>query len=59
MVKTREVEMAEDHWRWLSGILDRTKSTFDMEAVRYIYETAFTHGYKHGLKIGKKKAFSK
>ena len=49
MVKKPEVEMAEDHWRWLSGVLNRTKATFDMEAVRYIYETAFTHGFKHGL----------
>ena len=30
MKKKPEVEMAEDHWRWLSGILTRTNSTFDL-----------------------------
>jgi hypothetical protein len=46
----KEPDMADEHWEWLSGLLnamDVSKSQM-IAAVAYLYKTAFIHGYKHG-----------
>ena len=41
-------ELAEKHWEWLEpvlkllGVRERT-----LEIMKYLYVTAFVHGYKH------------
>lgn len=43
--------LADEHWQWLSGFI-RSAFGDDIEelpidAVEYLYKTAFVHGYKH------------
>jgi len=40
--------LAEQHWQWLEGLLDAMgEDTFSREVLRYVYVTAFIHGWKH------------
>ena len=45
-------EMAEAHFDWLKGLLELIpcyEDSLDVQFLRYLYETAFVHGYKHGV----------
>lgn len=45
-------DLAKDHWQWTEGLISRidTNGVFTIEALEYIYLTAFDHGFKHGYK---------
>ena len=49
----RAKKLANDHWEWLGGLFDR----LDVEDSigKYLYKTAFKHGYKHALEDIKSK----
>jgi len=47
--------IAEDHWEWAEGLLNSMPELkIDIEALEYVYTTAFIHGYKHGKQGGEK-----
>ena len=41
--KKTALELAQEHWRWLSSILDK-----QMEMERKLFIDAFIHGFGHG-----------
>lgn len=42
-------QLAENHWDWVQGFINTLDSFgFDEDTLKYIYETAFIHGFKHG-----------
>ena len=52
----RAKELAEDHWKWAGGLLARLDgSAIELVIAKYLYETAFIHGYKHALEDIKSK----
>ena len=40
---------AEKHWLWLAGLLAKMECEFGLDAMGYVYKTAFRHGWKHGI----------
>ena len=52
-------DMAEEHWKWVEGLLrhalpvQNAKLNMDIREVyllmEYLYTTAFIHGWKHAL----------
>ena len=48
-METTPERLAKDHWEWIHGFLKSINELeFEIEMLRYLYETAFVHGYKHG-----------
>lgn len=50
------IELTESHWKWVKGMLDALQVTPEqaINAVGYIYKTAFVHGLKHGKELAVK-----
>jgi len=43
-------ELAEDHWGYVGGLLEMTDwEAGGMSFLKYVYETAFVHGFRHGV----------
>jgi len=41
-------ELAEQHWGYVGGLLELTDVGCDpLTLLKYVYETAFVHGWKH------------
>ena len=49
----RAKELANDHWEWLGGLFDRLG--IEDSIGKYLYKTAFIHGYKHAIEDIKSK----
>jgi len=50
--KNKAEELAEAHWKYVSGVIYYAKAAGDeaeIEEIKYHYITAFIHGYKHGV----------
>ena len=46
----KEVELAEQHWGYIDGLLQRSRlPESELELVKYAYTTAFIHGFRHGV----------
>lgn len=52
MKKSRGKELAEEHWKWFSGWVERLEFPMHhkefVEIVGDAYKDAMEHGYKHG-----------
>jgi hypothetical protein len=45
----RSRKLAENHWKWIKAMLDRTKETKgSIKTIGVYYRAAFIHGFKHG-----------
>ena len=49
-----EVKLADDHWKWVQGLIDRLERVLTDDAVEYLYKTAFVHGWKHAKRDSSK-----
>jgi len=40
---------AQEHWDWVEGLFNTMPGLeMNLNTARYLYETAFEHGWKHG-----------
>ena len=51
-MKTPE-QLAIEHWEWIDGLLSKMQNSLLTSPIvygvlKYLYTTAFIHGYKHG-----------
>lgn len=43
-------KLVSDHWNYIQSLLEQHKvGKDDMEVIKFHYQTAFRHGYKHGV----------
>ena len=49
MNDTEIKNLAKKHWEWVEGLLDSMPlmKINDISMLKYLYTTAFVHGYKH------------
>ena len=47
---TEEEKIAENHWRFIEGLLKKSGIVDDNGLLKYLYTTAMVHGIKHGQK---------
>ena len=42
-------KIANEHWDWIEGLFNTMPGLeINQDTARYLYETAFEHGWKHG-----------
>ncbi len=53
-IRTEVENLAEDHWEWIAGLLKTDSSSrLTIESAKYLYTSAFIHGWKHAMKSKK------
>jgi len=41
--------LAQNHWSWVEGFQKSLGTQFSTASTKYLYKTAFLHGYKHAI----------
>ena len=55
MTQDKIEKVAQEHWKWIEGLWESLPDggTFGLTTTKYLYKTAFMHGFKHGIEDAK------